>query len=275
MRRKKQGKQEPQTNNQNPISGDDQRIENITVAWATPDDVEDNSPARLSLVPKADEFSVKMKLSVALSGQYSYKEGEIQIVVPKYIFADRDGKPAGELEAAVPEAPSQQSTFAYTEMDDSYVLSNTCEFSAATQASFEFAVRKLDPIELVGNGQLADGEKAHAADALPTEVEKYVTDNFYGTVNLTTHAGNVLSMTSNKLDASVDTQEAIAVQSCAARASPRTGLPIGPRSSSPPMPTSTSILTGTRGQARVETKSTCCRDRPTAATAVTRRSFWA
>ena len=206
---KKQGKQEPQTNNQNPISGDDQRIENITVAWATPDDAEDNSPARLSLVPKADEFSVKMKLSVALSGQYSYKEGEIQIVVPKYIFADRDGKPTGELEAAVPEAPSQQSTFAYTEMDDSYVLSNTCELSAATQASFEFAVRKLDPIELVGNGQLADGEKAHAADALPTEVEKYVTDNFYGTVNLTTHAGNVLSMTSNKLDASVDTQEAI------------------------------------------------------------------
>lgn len=206
---KKQGKQEPQTNNQNPISGDDQRIENITVAWATPDDAEDNSPARLSLVPKTDEFSVKMKLSVALSGQYSYKEGEIQIVVPKYIFADRDGKPTGELEAAVPEAPSQQSTFAYTEMDDSYVLSNTCEFSAATQASFEFAVRKLDPIELVGNGQLADGEKAHAADALPTEVEKYVTDNFYGTVNLTTHAGNVLSMTSNKLDASVDTQEAI------------------------------------------------------------------
>lgn len=206
---KKQGKQEPQTNNQNPISGDDQRIENITVAWATPDDAEDNSPARLSLVPKTDEFSVKMKLSVALSGQYSYKEGEIQIVVPKYIFADRDGKPAGELEAAVPEAPSQQSTFAYTEMDDSYVLSNTCELSAATQASFEFAVRKLDPIELVGNGQLADGKKAQAADALPTEVEKYVTDNFYGTVNLTTHAGNVLSMTSNKLDASVDTQEVI------------------------------------------------------------------
>ena len=206
---KKQGKQEPQTNNQNPISGDDQRIENITVAWATPDDAEDNSPARLSLVPKTDEFSVKMKLSVALSGQYSYKEGEIQIVVPKYIFADRDGKPTGELEAAVPEAPSQQSTFAYTEMDDSYVLSNTCEFSAATQASFEFAVRKLDPIELVGNGQLADGKKAQAADALPTEVEKYVTDNFYGTVNLTTHTDNVLSMTSNKLDASVDTQEAI------------------------------------------------------------------
>ena len=206
---KKQGKQEPQTNNQNPISGDDQRIENITVAWATPDDAEDNSPARLSLVPKTDEFSVKMKLSVALSGQYSYKEGEIQIVVPKYIFADRDGKPTGELEAAVPEAPSQQSTFAYTEMDDSYVLSNTCEFSAATQAGFEFAVRKLDPIELVGNGQLADGKKAQAADALPTEVEKYVTDNFYGTVNLTTHAGNVLSMTSNKLDASVDTQEII------------------------------------------------------------------
>ena len=206
---KKQGKQEPQTNNQNPISGDDQRIENITVAWATPDDAEDSNPERLSLVPKTDEFSVKMKLSVALSGQYSYKEGEIQIVVPKYIFADRDGKPAGELEAAVPEAPSQQSTFAYTEMGDSYVLSNTCELSAATQASFEFAVRKLDPIELVGNGQLKDGEKAPTADALPTEVEKYVTDNFYGTVNLTTHAGNVLSMTSNKLDASVDTQEAI------------------------------------------------------------------
>ena len=206
---KKQDKQKPQTNNQNPISGDDQRIENITVAWVTPDDAEDGKPERLSLVPKTDEFSVKMKLSVALSGQYSYKEGEIQIVVPKYIFADRDGKPAGELEAAVPEAPSQQTTFAYTEMGDSYVLSNTCELSAATQASFEFAVRKLNPIELVGNGQLADGEKAPAADALPAEVEKYVTDNFYGTVNLTTHAGNVLSMTSNKLDASVDTQEVI------------------------------------------------------------------
>ena len=206
---KKQDKQEPQTNNQNPISSDDQRIDNISVAWVTPDDAEDDNPARLSLKPKTDEFSVKMKLSVTLSGQYSYKEGEIQIVVPKFIFADRDGKPTGELEAAVPEAPSQQSTFAYTEMGENYVLSNTCELSAATQASFEFAVRKLDPIELVGNGQLDDGEKAPAAAALPTEVEKYVTDNFYGTVNLTTHAGNVLSMTSNKLNASVDTQETI------------------------------------------------------------------
>ncbi|MGO5414745.1 Spy0128 family protein [Collinsella sp. LCP19S3_C6] len=206
---KKQGKQEPQTNNQNPITGDDQRIDNISVAWVTPDDAEDGNPARLSLVPKTDEFSVKMKLSVALSGQYSYKEGEIQIVVPKYIFADRDGKPTGELEAAVPEAPSQQSTFAYTEIGDGYVLSNTCELSAAMQANFEFSVNKLDPVALVGNGQLADGSKSPTTDVFSNQLEKYVTDNFYGTVNLTTHAGNVLSMTSNKLNASVDTQETI------------------------------------------------------------------
>ena len=206
---KKQGKQEPQTNNQNPISGDDQRIDNISVAWVTSDDADDGNPARLSLKPKTDEFSVKMKLSVALSGQYSYKEGEIQIVVPKYIFSDRDGKPTGELEAAVPEAPSQQSTFAYTEIGDGYVLSNTCELSAATSANFEFSVNKLDPVALVGNGQLADGSKSPTTDVFSDQLEKYVTDNFYGTVNLTTHAGNVLSMTSNKLNASVDTQETI------------------------------------------------------------------
>ena len=206
---KKQGKQEPQTNNQNPISGDDQCIDNISVAWVTSDDADDGNPARLSLKPKTDEFSVKMKLSVALSGQYSYKEGEIQIVVPKYIFSDRDGKPTGELEAAVPEAPSQQSTFAYTEIGDGYVLSNTCELSAATSANFEFSVNKLDPVALVGNGQLADGSKSPTTDVFSDQLEKYVTDNFYGTVNLTTHAGNVLSMTSNKLNASVDTQETI------------------------------------------------------------------
>ena len=175
----------------------------------TSDDADDGNPARLSLKPKTDEFSVKMKLSVALSGQYSYKEGEIQIVVPKYIFSDRDGKPTGELEAAVPEAPSQQSTFAYTEIGDGYVLSNTCELSAATSANFEFSVNKLDPVALVGNGQLADGSKSPTTDVFSDQLEKYVTDNFYGTVNLTTHAGNVLSMTSNKLNASVDTQETI------------------------------------------------------------------
>ena len=209
-----EAKVEPETNNQEPISGDDQRIEKIIASWVTPDDVEDNDPSRLTLKPEAnstDVFTAKMRLIFSLSGQYEYKPGEIQLVIPKNIFKNRDGNEAGHVEISVPEAPDETATFSYRELDDSYVVVNNKTLSAATSAMFEFATFDLKPLELIGNGELKDGEKSPAAGTEQTEKDKYVTDHFYGTVNLTTHSGNVLSMTSNKLDASVDTNEEIGI----------------------------------------------------------------
>ncbi len=205
-------KNEPESNNDTPVSGDDQRIERIVASWVTPDDVEDNDPSRLTLKPETnstDAFTAKMRLIFSLSGQYEYKPGEIQLVIPKNIFKDRDGNEAGTVDISVPEAPDQTATFSYMELEDSYVLVNNKTLSAATSAMFEFAVRDLMPLELIGNGELKDGEKSPAAGTEQTEKDKYITDHFYGTVYLTTRAGNVLNMTSNKLDASVDTNEQI------------------------------------------------------------------
>lgn len=170
-----------------PSELDGSKIEQISVEWITSDTMKDKS--RLSLVPdNDDEFSVRMRLNMALSGEHDYEAGDIQVTVPKSIFETRDGKATGTLSLSVPEAPDSRALFNYTDMGDCYLLTNTRKLSAATMAMFEFTLKDLVP---------------HAI------VDGVASAPFEGTVQVTTHLGNTISMSSNQIDCTIDTAEKV------------------------------------------------------------------
>ena len=169
-----------------PSELDGSKIEGISVEWITSDN---GNKSQLSLVPNNDdEFSVRMRLNMALSGEHDYEAGDIQVTVPKSIFETRDGKATGTLSLSVPEAPDSRALFNYTDMGDCYLLTNTRKLSAATMAMFEFTLKDLVPHTIV------DGVK---------------TAPFEGTVQVTTHLGNTISKSSNQIDCTIDTKEEV------------------------------------------------------------------
>ena len=184
-----------------PSELDGSKIEQISVHWITPDTTEDGDESRLSLVPgNDDKFPVRMRLNMALSGEHDYEAGDIQVTVPKSIFKTRDGKATGPLSLSVPEAPDSRALFNYTDMGDYYLLANTRKLSAATSAMFEFTAKDLVPHTIV-DGVGADNE--------PGYDKAYTSAPFEGTVQVTTHLGNTISMSSNKIDCTIDTTEKV------------------------------------------------------------------
>ena len=184
-----------------PSELDGSKIEQISVHWITPDTTDDGDDSRLSLVPgNDDKFPVRMRLNMALSGQHDYEAGDIQVTVPKSIFKTRDGKETGPLSLSVPEAPDSRALFNYTDMGDYYLLANTRKLSAATSALFEFSAKDLVPHTIV-DGVGADNEPGYG--------KAYTSAPFEGTVQVTTHLGNTISMSSNKIDCTIDTTEKV------------------------------------------------------------------
>lgn len=172
-----------------PSELDGSKIEGISVEWITSDTTEGGNDSHLSLVPNNDdEFSVRMRLNMALSGEHDYEAGDIQVTVPKSIFETRDGKATGTLSLSVPEAPDSRALFNYTDMGDCYLLTNTRKLSAATIAMFEFTLKDLVP---------------------HTIVDGVASAPFEGTVQVTTHLGNTISKSSNQIDCTIDTAEKV------------------------------------------------------------------
>ena len=180
---------------------DGTKVEQISVEWITPDTVEDGNDSRLSLAPSNDDpFDVRMRLNLALSGEHDYEAGDIQVTIPKSIFETRDGKMTGKLSLSVPEAPDSRATFNYTDMGDYYLLTNTRKLAAATSALFEFSLENIVPHTIV------DGVKG---DNEPGYDNVYTSAPFEGTVQVTTHLGNTIAKSSNKIDCAIDTSEKV------------------------------------------------------------------
>ena len=180
---------------------DGSKIEQISVEWITSDTKEDGDDSRLSLAPSNDDpFDVRMRLNLALSGEHDYEAGDIQVTIPKSIFETRDGKMTGKLSLSVPEAPDSRATFNYTDMGDYYLLTNTRKLAAATSALFEFSLENIVPHTIV------DGVKG---DNEPGYDNVYTSAPFEGTVQVTTHLGNTIAKSSNKIDCAIDTSEKV------------------------------------------------------------------
>ena len=122
-------------------------IERFSIEWRTKDN--DNDAAKLHNVwTDNEEKSVSYKMTYALSGQKDYAIGTVNIKVPKTIFKDRNNKPIGYTEFGVPKAPDMNGYFAYTEVEDGYLITNTKRLTAASSGVIEATIKGLIPTEI-------------------------------------------------------------------------------------------------------------------------------
>ncbi len=130
---------------ENPKSeGDGTKINSVKVSWI--DEPAGTTQKTVDLTGKNNApFNVRMQLELTLSGQNNYDAGTIQIRIPKQIMRNRDGNLVGEMSLSVPEAPDDRATFAYTDMEDYYLLTNTRALPASLGVYFEFTISKMVP----------------------------------------------------------------------------------------------------------------------------------
>lgn len=171
------------------VEADGSKIETISVDWVTSDAVADNKDEELNVKWHDDRLQgVQARINYALSGGYDYPAGSIQISVPKKIFRDRDGNLIGTTKLAVLEAPDKSGDFAYVEKEDSYVFINTKKLSAATQGYMKMSFEDLRP------------------HTIKDKVTGYKTDDFSAIIKVQTKNNQELSLSSNKINAVVDTR---------------------------------------------------------------------
>lgn len=122
-------------------------IERFSIEWRTKDN--DGIPDKLYNVwTDNEEKSVSYKMTYALSGQKDYAIGTVNIKVPKTIFKDRNNKPMGYTYFGVPKAPDNNGYFAYTEVEDGYLITNTKRLTAASSGVIEATIKGLIPAEI-------------------------------------------------------------------------------------------------------------------------------
>lgn len=135
---------------ENTWEGDGTSIENIQVSWIDAGDAASDRTMDLTDGSNAP-FEVRMRVDLQLSGQNNYAEGDIQIRIPKTMLKDRNDNPMGVMSLSVPEDPDKRATFAFTDMGEYYLLTNTRSLPANTVAYFEFTLRNHTPSSIVSN----------------------------------------------------------------------------------------------------------------------------
>ena len=174
---------------------DGSNIETIACRWITADTVDNGDDALLYRKPSGDASqSVRMRINYALSGEHPYEAGDVQIMIPANMFAYRDGTEAGTLYIPYPEDPKSTDDYNWRRVErdgEEYViLTNTRRMSAATKGYIEFAIEDLVPHRLVDMGE---------------------SEPFWARIQVQTHRGNSIALTSNEITAVFDTEERVDV----------------------------------------------------------------
>lgn len=179
---------ENQAPNQEPVTLDNTTIEKITVRWLSSSDGKTDAAGfgRLELAPTSSKVTnQQFQIDFALSGQTAYEAGDVKIIIPAYIWLDRDDNETGELTLSVPEDPEVGVDFVWKRVGDQIVITNAKRLPAASKVLIQGTFRDL------------------VAWEIEDETQSFA---FEATVVVTTSAGNELSMTSNDIDATIDTK---------------------------------------------------------------------
>ena len=163
--------------------GDGTTIENVKVKWLS---TTDETLVKTPINNDGQTFGARVDFS--LSGQHSYKPGNIEIKLPLNIFKDRLGKDEGALDMSLPEDPAKGAVFTYKRVDDTILVSNTQELPAGYQGYFEVYWDDVIPAEVVSNQLSAP---------------------FGAIITVVTNSGNTLQLTSNIINAKILTDEVV------------------------------------------------------------------
>ena len=189
------------TGSQSPVTADGMTIEYINIKWLSKStgSSEPAGTGRLELsTGDGTVGNQQFQIDFSLSGKFDHDVGTVEIAIPAYIWKDRYGKEPGRLTLAVPESPDTGSDFAWKRVDDMIVFTNTHKISAATSVMIQGTFRDVNPFDMVDKDQV-------------NSTAEYVgySDQLYATIALVTPNEETIYMTSNSIDASIDTRASV------------------------------------------------------------------
>lgn len=136
-------------------------------------------------------FSLRFRIDLELSGQGVYDAGDVSISVPKNIFRTRQGGTTGIITFAVPEAPGKGAVFAYTELEDKYLITNTKKILSSSIAYIEGTIKSV------------------FIPDVKDKITGYISDDFFANLKIDFKDKNnsiqTIGMKSNAINATVDT----------------------------------------------------------------------
>ena len=195
---------------QTPVTKDNITIEKITMRWLSKSTGASEKAGfnDLELVPPDDTFpNQQWQLDVAFSGKGFIDAGDVEIVIPAYIWKTRDGKEPGLLTLAVPEEPDMSQDFAWKRVGDTIVITNTRKLSAASKYMIQGTFRNTSPDPNADRPFTTTyAHEMNDIDTVGDAAYKGVSDDLFGMVTVVTpEHREVISMTSNSIRATLDT----------------------------------------------------------------------
>ncbi len=205
-------------NSQEPVTGDGITIEKLSIRWISKSSGESTSAKfdPLYLEPDTDIVpNQQFQIDFATSGKGNIEAGDIEIVMPAYIWLDRDGNEPGLLTLAVPrEGESSNSDFAWKRVGDYIVITNVNSVSAGSKFMIQGTFRMTSPDPNADPTNFTSTYAHQMVDVDVTGSSEYadhdytgISDPLYAVVNIVTpREREELTMTSNDIFAVIDTK---------------------------------------------------------------------
>ena len=198
-----------------PVTGDGVTIEQLSVKWKVtlPGELkESNWYDTLEVVPFDENIqAIKFQIDYAFSGKDMIAAGDIEIVIPAYIWKTKTGREAGFLNISAKE-------FEWKRVGENIVFTNARPMSAATSGYIQGVWFHTSPNYDATPNTFTSTWAYEMWDVDNTNpqgrYENGMSDDFYAVVNLVTPKNQeTLTMTSNSIRASMNTSATLAAVS--------------------------------------------------------------
>ena len=176
-----------QMNSEGPVTVDGQTIESIAIKWLTSSTGSDTAAGTdvLELAPTTDAVgNQQFQFNFGITGENDHEAGDVEIVLPAYIWKDRDGNEMGSLTLGIPEYPNDSQSFAWRREGDYIVITNTRTLSATSKVMIQGTFR-----DVVAHEVVSDQESSP----------------LWAEITLISSSGNAVSLASNTIKAKAHT----------------------------------------------------------------------
>ena len=203
-----------------PVSQDGLTLKNVAMRWVSKSTGSTEKAGFGTLWLEPDEDIVpnqQWQINFEMEGIGYLDAGAVELVIPAYIWKDKDGNEPGLLTLAVPEEPSTAGTFAWKRVGDTVVVTNVRAISAGSSYMVQGTFRMTypdpnanKPFTSTYAHQMVDIDvtvnQNNINDYTGRGINTGISDDFYCALNIVTPInGEILTAESNHINAMLNT----------------------------------------------------------------------